>query len=91
MKKKIVRLYNLSNSIQTIYFFDILLKIQILFSDKQCLQKYITITVELRDFNKFFLQYKKLLLLILQKDITNIFETKNFKKKNNITILACYS
>ena len=81
MKKKIVRLYNLSNSIQTIYFFDILLKIQILFSDKQCLQKYITITVELRDFNKFFLQYKKLRLLILQKDITNIFETKNLKKR----------
>ncbi len=81
MKEEIVKLYNLSNFTQTIYFFDILLKVQILFSDKQCLQKYITITVELRDFNKFFLQYKKLQLLILQKNITNIFETKNFKKR----------
>jgi len=81
LKEEIVKLYNLSNFTQTIYFFDILLKVQILFSDKQCLQKYITITVELRDFNKFFLQYKKLQLLILQKNITNIFETKNFKKR----------
>ncbi len=81
MKEKIVRLYNLSNFTQTIYFFDILLKVQILFSDKQYLQKYITIIVELKDFNKFFLQYKKLRLLILREDITNTFETKNFKKK----------
>jgi len=81
LKEKIVRLYNLSNFTQTIYFFDILLKVQILFSDKQYLQKYITIIVELKDFNKFFLQYKKLRLLILREDITNTFETKNFKKK----------
>ncbi len=81
MKEEIVRLYNLPNFIQIIYFFNILLKVQILSSDKQYLQKYITITVESRDFNKFFLQYKKLQLLILQKDITDVFETKNFKKK----------
>ncbi len=81
MKKKIVRLYNLPNFTQTIYFFDILAKMQILLSDKQYLQKYITIIVELRDFNKFFLQYKKLQLLILQKDITDTFETKSFEKR----------
>jgi len=81
LKEEIVRLYNLPNFIQIIYFFNILLKVQILSSDKQYLQKYITITVESRDFNKFFLQYKKLQLLILQKDITDVFETKNFKKK----------
>jgi len=81
LKKKIVRLYNLPNFTQTIYFFDILAKMQILLSDKQYLQKYITIIVELRDFNKFFLQYKKLQLLILQKDITDTFETKSFEKR----------
>ncbi len=81
MKKEIVRSHNLPNFIQIIYFFDILSKVQILFSDKQYLQKHITITVESRDFNKFFLQYKKLRLLILQKNITNTFETKSLKKR----------